>query len=212
MKPKNTLILLADDACQNPAKWTAYIDTLKKEYNILFVTGTSIYTYKHALSFSRIIAGFRLLLLTRKNVMVFHPFGPVPFERNQHIHQLNTFLLICWLYILRIFHPDIILKGSVKGRPLVVWETGASVRPHWLYLPGIFAEKACILQISPHIPDVSFQETSIATVDVLNNTDAILLESKKIKNNLQKKTTADLVFVGPEDDKVAALIRVIKRF
>lgn len=212
MKSKNTLILLADDACQNPAKWTEYIRVLKKDYNILLVSGTSIYTYKHVLNIPRAIAGLKLLLLTRKNVMIFHPFGLIPFERNQYIHQLNTFLLICWLYAVRLFHPDIIVKGSIKDRPLVIWETGATIRPHWLYLPGIFAEKACILQISSDIPDLPFQETTITTEDVLNNTDAVLVDNKKIRNSIQKKTTAVITLVERKDDDIAALSSVIKHF
>lgn len=212
MKSKNTLILLADDACQNSAKWVEYIHLLKKEHNILLITGTSIYTYKHALSLRRAIAGLKLLLLTRKNVMIFHPFGLIPFERNQHVHQLNTFLLICWLYVVRLFHPDIILKGSVKGRPLVVWETGTVIRPHWLFLPGIFAEKACIVQISSDIPEFPFQESQIATEDVLNNTDVVLVDNKKIKNIIQKKTAADIILVEQKDGNAAMLSHIIKRF
>lgn len=212
MKSKNTLILLADDACQNPVKWTEYIRVLKKDYDILLVSGTSIFTYKHVLNIPRAIAGLKLLLLTRKNVLIFHPFGLIPFERNQYIHQLNTFLLICWLYAARLFHPDIIFKGSIKGRPLVIWETGATIRPHWLYLPGIFAEKACILQISSDIPDLPFQETTIATEDVLNNTDAVLMDNKKIRNSIQKKTTAIITLVEKKDDDIAALSSVIKHF
>lgn len=211
MKQKNTLILLADDALLNPDKWVSYIRSFRKEYNILLITGAFIYTYRHVFNLRRIIHGIRLLLLTGKNVMVFHPFGIIPFERNQLVHQLNIFLLICRLYSMRLFHPGITLKGSVKNRPLVYWESGKKIRPHWLYLPGIFAEKANIVHISSDITYPDPQESEVATDDALKNADAVIIDGTKIKKGIEKITDAPVIIMRPGDNTTLALHRILQQ-
>ncbi len=152
---KTPMIVCIDSLKAFDDATSSYFVSLSGSYRLFFILGSHLFSLRELIHCDIRRHVHNIYRSFSSNSRFFLPIGFVPFGRCPFIATINqsVALVALWFSLKRFFR----IQTFRSFHPIVYFvHTKRMACPHWMYVPGIFKERCCVLDITRrHTPDSS---------------------------------------------------------